>query len=218
MTKTTSKKKACCRTLALIPLFLAAIGLFSTKIIAQNNVKSVVSSKRVLSQDRKLDSLLSDTTFSTRYKEYNQIIEKYIVKKDEKKLFNLSSISEEDLSKLKKLFLSMSPEQQNTLDYTFRRMETPVERIPTKEEYESWKSSTDYGVWLDGKRIENSELDRYKPSDFGLFYVSKLARNAKKYGKHVYQLDLYTTKQYEELKNKEKEDKSLYLWPNFKRA
>ena len=34
MTKTTSKKKAYCRTLALIPVFFMAIGLFATKITA----------------------------------------------------------------------------------------------------------------------------------------------------------------------------------------
>jgi len=37
MTKTTSKKKAYCRTLALIPILFAAIGLFTTKGLAQNS-------------------------------------------------------------------------------------------------------------------------------------------------------------------------------------
>ena len=209
MTKTTSKKKAYCRTLVLIPLFLAAIWLFTTKIIAQNNLKAPNGRVESLTQNKE------DTTFSGRCNEFNQIIEKYIVKKNERKTFNLGSITKDDLNRLKELFLSMSPEQQNMLDYTFKRIEIPAERVPTKEEYESWKSPTDYGIWLDNKRIENSELNRYKPSDFSLFYVSKLEKNAKNYSKHIYQLDLYTTKYYKELKKKSDTDKTLYLAPNF---
>ena len=102
------------------------------------------------------------------------------------------------------------------LDYTFKRIEIPTERVPTKEEYESWKSTTDYGIWIDDKRIDNSELNKYKPSDFSLFYLSKLRKNAKNYDKHVYQVDLYTKKYYEKLKKKVDSDKTLYLAPKLK--
>ena len=212
MTKTTSKKKACCRTLALIPVFLAAIAFFTTKMTAQNNLNAPNGRVESLPKSKE------DTTFAARYKEFNQIFGKYIVQKNERKTFNLGSITKDDLSRLKELFLSMSPEQQDMLPCIFRRMgEVPAKRIPTKEEFESWKSLTNYGIWLDGKRIENSELDRYKPSDFSLFFVSKLARNAKNYGKHVYQLDLFTTKDYEEWKKKVEADTTLYLTPIFKK-
>jgi hypothetical protein len=54
-------------------------------------------------------------------------------------------------------------------------------------------------VWLDGKRISNNELTKYQPSDFGLYYVSKLSKNAVNYGKHYVQIDLYTHKYYEKV-------------------
>ena len=69
-------------------------------------------------------------------------------------------------------------------------------------------------VWLDEKRIENSELNRYQASDFSLYFVSRLARNAKNYGKHVYQLNLETTKHYKERKAKADADETLYFMLN----
>ena len=224
MTRKTSKKKAYCRTLALIPVFIAAIAFFSTKITAQNNVNAPNGNiENTDNQDRE-----RDTIFAARYKEYNQIFEKYIIKNGERKTgrtagiggknYNLGGITEEDLSRLKELFLSMTPEQQNTLTFIFSRMEMPAKKVPTKEEFESWKSPTAYGIWLDGKRIQNSELDRYQPSDFSVFFVSRLMKNAKDYGKYIYHLDLTTTKTYEERKRKEEAEKPLYLMPNFKRA
>jgi len=224
MTKTTSKKKICCRTLALIPVFLAAIAFFSTKITAQNNVST--PNGCIEGVDNQCGK--RDATFAARYKEYNQIFENYIIKEGERKTgttagiggktYNLGAITKEDLSRLKELFLSMTPEQQNTLTFIFRRMEVPAKKVPTKKEFESWKSPTNYGIWLDGKKIENSALNRYKPSDFSLFYVSKLEKNAKDYGKYIYHLELTTTKHYEERKKKEETDKTLYLSPNSKKG
>jgi hypothetical protein len=39
---------------------------------------------------------------------------------------------------------------------------------------------------------------KHKPSDFGWYNVSKLAKNAVNYGKHYYQVSLYTQKYYDE--------------------
>ena len=159
---------------------------------------------------------VEDSIFVVRYKEFNQIIESCMSEKDGKKFFNLGSVSKDDLNRLKELFLSMSPEQQETLNFTFRRRVEliPAEKIPMREEYESWKIPTEYGIWLDGKRIENSELNSYQPSDFSYFSVSRLLRNAKDYGKYVYHLELNTAAYFEARKASAEADKTLYLMPN----
>ena len=207
-TKRTLKKRVWCRSIALSSMLIAAICVFSTKTIAQSNANAqdgcVESNKSVLLLDAQ--------------REYNQILEKYIVEKGDRKICNLNSITEGDLNRLKELFLTMSLEQQSELTHIFMRREVPAERIPTNEEYELWKSPTDYGIWLDGKRIENSELDRYQASDFSHYYVSRLQRNAKDFGKYVYHLELSTTKNYKDRKEKADADKALYLMPNFKRG
>jgi len=65
-------------------------------------------------------------------------------------------------------------------------------------ELKSWADSKMYGVWIDANRISNDDLERYKPSDFGWYNVSKLTKTAVNYGKHYFQVSLYTQKYYDE--------------------
>jgi hypothetical protein len=80
-----------------------------------------------------------------------------------------------------------------------------AKKSPTQAQLDKWKDAKMYGVWLDRKRINNSELIKYKPSDFGWYNVSKLEKNAINYGKHYYQVSLYSQKYYDEEINKGKE-------------
>jgi len=68
----------------------------------------------------------------------------------------------------------------------------PEKKSPTNEQLKSWENAKMYGVWVDGKRINNNDLKKYLPSAFGLYYVSKLEKNAVNYGKHYYEVCLYT--------------------------
>jgi len=74
---------------------------------------------------------------------------------------------------------------------------SPSKKSPTTEQLKKWADGKIYGVWLDGKRIANTSLENYKPADFGIYFVSKLEKNATNYGKHYYQVDLMTHNYYE---------------------
>ena len=63
---------------------------------------------------------------------------------------------------------------------------------------DTWKDPKIYGVWIDANRISNTDLKKYKPSDFGWYNVSKLTKTAVDYGKHYFQISLYTQKYYDE--------------------
>ena len=221
--KKNSKTGHLLRILAVVPAFALSLFLFTGNNYAQTvgTGMKVTSQKDegtvVTSPDNKLAELLKDSIFAARYKEYNQIIESKKEVKNEKKMLNLSSFEKEVSSRMRELFLSMTPEQQSVLQLVFRRMGAPDEKIPTEKEFELWKNPTEYGVWIDGKRVENSKLNSFRHSDFSLYYVSKLAKNAKNYGKHVYQLDLYTKAHYKERKAKADADETLHLMPNIKR-
>ena len=193
MTKTKSKKREWCKKIALISI-IAAICVSSTKTIAQN-----------------VNTLPEQTNGNVVM--YNQIIEQHTVENERGEILNLSSFSKDEIDRLKELFLSMSPEQQSVLKYTFQRIGVPNERIPTKEQFESWKNPAEYGIWLDGKKIENLELNRYQSSDFSLYTASKLAQNAKDFGKYAYHLELNTVAYYKERKTKSDRDETLYLMP-----
>lgn len=56
-----------------------------------------------------------------------------------------------------------------------------------------------FGVWLNGVRVDNAKLREMDSDDIILFYQSRLEKNAKNYGKHVYQLDLYDEAGYAKL-------------------
>ncbi len=89
-------------------------------------------------------------------------------------------------------------------------------KSPTKKEFEKWKDPKEYGVWLNGKQISNDLLDNYSNTDFSTYYVSILAKNAKNYGKHVYQVNLQTNDDFEMNYEKIKADTTLRLWLNVK--
>ena len=207
-----SDKRILCKRIALISMFIIAICAFTVNIIAQNEISLSECTGGNAAISTQTD-LFSDNTFVACYKEYNQIIESYTAERDGRKTLNLGSISKGDLDRMKEIFLSMSPEQQAVLNYTFQRFGVPDEKIPTKEQFESWKVPTEYGIWLDGKKINNSELNRYQSSDISHFLISRLARNTKDYGKYVYHLELNTTAYYKERKAKSDADETLYLMP-----
>ena len=216
----TKKKKSKNGQLFRITRIISTVALSVFLFTGNNHAQTVVAQQQegtvVAFQNSKLEALFKDSIFAARYKEYNQIIKKYeFDKRGGKKAINLTSIPKDDLDKMKELFLAMTPEQQATLQLTFKRKGMPAERCPTEDEYESWKDAAMYGVWIDGKRINNSELSRYRYSDFSLFFISRLSPNEENYGRYTYQLELTTTANYRKLKAEVDADKDLYLTPNF---
>ncbi|MGO4912772.1 M56 family metallopeptidase [Leeuwenhoekiella sp. W20_SRS_FM14] len=68
-------------------------------------------------------------------------------------------------------------------------------KSPTASQLNEWKNASQYGVWVDGKRINNASLKSSK--DYNYYSISKLEKNAKNYGSHYYQVDLMTAEYYE---------------------
>ena len=90
--------------------------------------------------------------------------------------------------------------------YWIKDLPPPARKSPTQAEINSWCDEKIYGVWIDSDRISNSDLMKHKPSEFGWYNVSKLTKTAVNYGKHYYQVSLYTQKYYDEkiIKNRPK--------------
>ena len=68
---------------------------------------------------------------------------------------------------------------------------------PSADMYAQYSNSKEFGVWMDGKRVENSVLANYSVDDFAHVFVSVLYPNAKDYGKYRSQVDLTTKVAYE---------------------
>lgn len=235
MTKTTSKTRVWRCNYALMPALIAAICLFSTKTIAQCDTMALPvppiecvdvspqdnnpTATPVLSQDDKLDELLRDNVFAARHKEYNELFDRCVKINGDTLLIDYAFLSQAKKDRLIELFLSMSSEQQDVQNFTFqRRRATRImeEITPTVEQFESWKKSMEYKVFIDNKRVEKLVLNQHQPSDFKSFVVIDLPTIDEDYGKYKYQLSLLTTVGYiQQKKMVEEIAKDENLYPNY---
>lgn len=87
-----------------------------------------------------------------------------------------------------------------------RGKKKPIEAIVN-----NWHDASQFGVWIDGKRVSNSEMKNYSAKDFAYHFVKELKSDAKDYGKYRYQLDLQTFEKYEFVKARDYELKAEWL-------
>jgi bla regulator protein blaR1 len=187
MTKTTSPVKAICMKIAIVPLLVVSVIMFSTRTRAQNT-------KDTLTPPRAEVQSTTEGVADDLLKEYEGIVNKA---KDEKGRINYDKFSVADKARLEVIFLSMSKEQQKKQRVLFRPVPPPLSKVtPTATQVESWKDARMYGLWINEKRVSNAVLNNYKNTDFAHVFVSKLTTQAVNYGKHYYQVDLMTIEYY----------------------
>lgn len=188
MTRKTSRGTALLKQSALIPLCAVALGLFSNKIIA-SDYEPVAA---VAGIDAAQKSQPGPGATQAQLDEYKRLSEQGITKTDKSFGVNMSKYSQADLERMKDIYMIMSDEQQKQQELHVEPVKPTKIKHPSGSQLESWKDPKVYGVWLDGVRINNAELSKYKPSDIGSYFSSRLMPNAANYGKHDYQVDLYT--------------------------
>ncbi len=182
MSKQTTLTVACGKRIAAILLIISIAFVFATRTSAQENTVADSNQKVIGNNPRGAsDELL---------REYDQIVEKYV--SENKGRRDYPSFSEADKMRLQEIYLSMSENQQAKQVVAFMKTPAIKAKTPTSNQLESWKNEKEFGVWIDGNRIENSLLSNYKNTDFSYFSSSRILKNAKNYGKHNYQVDLMT--------------------------
>ncbi|WP_439481036.1 M56 family metallopeptidase [Cyclobacterium plantarum] len=202
MTKTKSFRNALCKQLAVVPILGISLLLFSTKINAQET-NIIEESKKIEVQSTK------DGITEEQLSEFDDIVSSILNDKGRPAFYKLT---EQKRNKLESLYFLMSKEQQEKQLVVFRLAPGPLPKsTPSQDQIESWKDPDMFGVWIDGKRISNTELNNYSPSDFDQMFVSKLEKNAVNYGKHFYQVNLMTTEYYESYLKKKKESGNKYF-------
>lgn len=134
--------------------------------------------------------------------EYQKIINKYKTVKGKQTSYRLNLTSDER-EKLEKIFLQMNKEQQSSQVFVFVPSSTLLfkKTIPTKEQFQSFKDSKIYGVWIDYKKVKNEVLNNYIYSDFSSVFVSKLMPNAAN-GIYDYQVNLMTNHYFQDNNNR----------------
>jgi bla regulator protein blaR1 len=208
MSKKGSLRAALLKQISLIPVLFAAVFLFTSRVVAQDNVST---------QNQQLTESTQNGVSGELLKEYKDILDKY--KKTLKNGIESYSLdlSKEDHERLESIFFQMSKEQQETQIIVFVPASSMLftKHVPTPEQLISFRDPKIYGVWIDGVRIDNEILKNYKNTDFAIVSVSILLKNATNYGKHVYQVNLWTNSHFQKLNDETMARKDNIIVPRF---
>jgi bla regulator protein blaR1 len=205
MNKSQNKKKAQLAKLIVLPFLLIIISVFGKISIAQNQEKELT-----------LNPKPSNEASEAQMIEYKKLVEKYVLVVG--KTIRISELTDNDRERLKVLFLGMNKKQQASQKYIMAPPIAPFPKTtPTEKEFENYKNAKIYGVWMNDKKIKNSELAKYNAEDIHQVFVSKLMPNAQKTigYKYKYQVDMMTKDHYEKYKTATLQDKRYYLTTNW---
>jgi hypothetical protein len=135
----------------------------------------------------------------------------------------LGQVSDAERNRMITIYKQMSKEQQQEANVVFHKSSGPLaKQVPTKAQLEDFKNAEKYGVWIDGKKVKNEELNKYKSSDFSHYDISNL-RYTEKMKENVMkefnltkmyhlQLDMMTNAYYTDYLKKEKNRPELSMY------
>jgi len=99
----------------------------------------------------------------------------------------------QESKKAYEIYCGMNAEQRDhATKVTFTKVPAARWKIPSTAQYEKWKNASEYGIWINEKHVVNTALDKYKSSDFAMYYASKLTGAAKTGKLYNVQVNLYT--------------------------
>lgn len=132
-------------------------------------------------------------------------LEKYenILHNPRKKTFGNKSysyyLSLGDMNTLYSIYKSMTDEQRAKATKTnlIPGPKVPSIKTPSENQFNSWKDKKNYGVWVDGLKVKNVELNNHKANDFADYYVSGLTEIERKNKTYLYHLNLETMAYYD---------------------
>ena len=165
MTKTTSSKMLFLKKLALFPILTGMLYFFSVETVAQqkNQSTKAKSGTTKVSDDKKLDDYFSGVRF-------------ILYKK-------ASNTTKADLRKdliFDKVYEDLTPEDKAKMNSAFLTVpKAIVKKSPTQKELDQFKNAKKFAIWIDGKNVPNSELNKYKPKEFAYFSGSVILKNAR---------------------------------------
>ncbi len=168
MTKNTTRTKTILKKLGVIPVLALAVLFFSDMGIAQNPpaTNAVRPDKQAPSTKEGISPALQQ--------EFNDIIAKHMTK-PKQGYDKLGHVTETERSRLQEIYFKMNTVQQGESKVLFaKRSPRKFSGAPSDATFESLKDPKKFGVWLNGKKINNDELNKYKASDFGDYWSSNL--------------------------------------------
>lgn len=197
MSKTNSIKVVLGKQLLLIPVLGIALFLFSTKTEAQVPSKKTTKNETQKNiKDFKNYGPTKEGLNDDEEMEYQSIVDKYFSWNG--KNSKVARLETNELTRCETLYRKMNKEQQRTANIIFSPpMPILEKKYPSIAQLSSWQNSKRFGVWIDGKRIENSKLSNYKTTDFSRYSVGTLTKLAFNYGKLDNEIYMWTNSRYQ---------------------
>lgn len=194
MTKMAKPQWLWFKKLALLPLLAGIMMVLCDKTQAQSTAK--VSPPKVLAQNTTTKQEGVPEALMDEYKVAIKKIQDTVNTQQARnaKWINLSGINAER-TRVNAIYYHMSPEQRANAPVINKAlpMLPPAKKAPTATQLQTWLGSDSYGIWIDGKKVDNGMLKNFKAEDFDWFLESKLANNAIPPGSlRRYQINLYT--------------------------
>lgn len=172
------------KKLAIVPLLSGLVFCFAERVEAQTKKKK----PEVIEVNLELTK--------AEMQEYTSLLQVL----DKKKVYKYK-----DIVRMRDLYDRMSAAQKESVK-SYRDILPPpppaklVEKKISAKKYEALKNKKKYAVWIDGKSVDNKELNKYSHTDFVSYMESFVYKNArsKKYPQE-YQFTLFTKPHFEKV-------------------
>ena len=195
MTKEAKRQRSFWKRLALVPLLAGTILLLSDKVQSQSQPSSPPKVLAQKEQSGVSQALLDE--YNAEVKRYWDTIAAIMGKKN--RWVRLDHFKIDRLNEIYEMMSEAQRAEVKTIPRHVPKPPPPARKSPTEEQLQIWSSTEVYGVWIDGKRVANAVLKNFKASDFSMFFVSKLYKNAIPPGSiRRFQINLYTHRGYED--------------------
>jgi beta-lactamase regulating signal transducer with metallopeptidase domain len=178
MSRNSSKKIILGKQLALLPIFTALFCYFCIDSVAQVQATKAANTKYTTATSNDRDAYYAGVSVNVI---------------DKKRNITFSKKYEALTLEEKNRYLPFAPKKYS-------------KKIPTKAEFEDFKNSKKYAIWIDGIHANNSHLEVYSPDKIVYFSGSFVHKNARsKKFPQPFQYSFYTEAYYEKnLKNAHK--------------
>jgi len=193
MKKETTQKKARHKKMLFVPVMLLATCMFSTHTIAYEPPAVITESVDENKSQNEEFVIPRKGVSDELLKEYQSIVSKYM---DNDSTWRTYTLSDDDRNRLYIISVQMTIEQQREqLIIPIGAFNSFRYRKPNNDEWNSAKRAGQ--LWLDGKRADTSELDKYTRHDIYFFFNNFINEE-----KTIFQSALWTKKGYEEYMEK----------------
>ncbi|MBS1642807.1 MAG: energy transducer TonB [Bacteroidetes bacterium] len=202
ITNTKNTKFSYARRIIALPVLFITVLLFSfrnTQLIAKAKADS---KENIIIEDVYLSDI-PNSTDSLSTEDLNLFSSKLNALAKTKTLPNGKTITtyernDDEYKKLYALYKRMNQAQKDRFAVAIMKYPPIKKIVPTQEQLNNWKNENLYGLWIDGKHVNNNVLNNYKAPDFAHYDASKLYGAAKTGRKYSVQVNLATTKYYNE--------------------